>query len=159
MDALSLAVLVGAAVTSGQLAGVFVLYAHTVMPALRRAGDADFVAQFARLEARIVNPWFLATAFLGGPVLTLVAVITTDGEVRTWVAAALALHLVMVAVTGAVNVPRNDALKNAPADADPAVVRAAFDELRWSRWNLLRVVLSTGAAGLLAWALVLAPPA
>jgi len=159
MDSLTLAVLVGASVTSGLLAGVFVLYAHTVMPALRRAGDADFVADFARLDHQIVNPWFMLTAFLGGPALTLVAVITTDGEVRGWVIAALALHVVMMVVTGAANVPRNDALKNAPADADPSVVRAAFDEVRWARWNLLRVLVSSGAAGLLAWALVIAQPA
>lgn len=159
MDSLSLAVLLGATVTSGILAGVFLLYAHTVMPALRRTGDAEFVATFARLDRQIVNPWFLLTAFLGGPVLTLVAVIVTDSDVRGWTSLALALHVAMVVVTGGVNVPRNDALKNAPTDADPAGVRAAFDEGRWARWNLLRVLLSTGAAGALSWALVLAQPA
>lgn len=158
MDQLGLAVLVAATVTSGLLAGVFVLYAHTVMPALRRADDAAFVEDFTRLDRQIVNPWFMLTAFLGGPVLTLVAAITLDGDVRRWCLVALALHVAMILVTGAANVPRNDALKGAPAGSDPAVLRAAFDEDRWARWNLLRVLLSVGATGVLAWALVVAPP-
>jgi len=159
VDELGLGVLVVATVTSGLLAGVFVFYAHTVMPALRRVDDAAFVEDFGRLDRQIVNPWFLLSAFLGAPALTLVSAITLDGEVRRWCLLALALHVVMVVVTGAVNVPRNDALKRAPAGADPSALRAAFDEVRWARWNLVRVLLSGGAASALAWALVVAQPA
>jgi uncharacterized membrane protein len=158
MEPLGLAVLVGATVASGLLAGAFVLYAHTVMPALRRADDATFVETFTRLDHQIVNPWFMLSAFLGGPVLSLVAAITVDGDVRRWCLVALALHVAMILVTGAVNVPRNDALKGAPAGSDPGALRAAFDEARWARWNLVRVLLSCGATGVLAWALVVAQP-
>lgn len=149
-----MAVLVAATVSSGLLAGVFVLYAHTVMPALRRVDDATFVTTFALLDRAIVNPWFLATGFLGAPLLTATAAVLFLGEEQSWwIAAALALHLVMVVVTGAVNVPRNDALKAADGSSEPGTARAAFDEGRWVRWNLLRVVTSTTAVGLLGVAL------
>ncbi|RZI87095.1 MAG: DUF1772 domain-containing protein, partial [Microbacterium sp.] len=112
---LSLAVLVAATVTSGILAGAFLLYAHTVMPALREADDTEFVTTFARLDRAIVNPVFMATGFAGAPVLTGVAALLVD-DGRAWVLAALGLHVVMVLITGAVNVPRNDALKAAVAE-------------------------------------------
>lgn len=154
-DDLGVAVLVAATISSGLLAGVFVLYAHTVMPALRRVDDATFVTTFALLDRAIVNPWFLATGFLGAPLLTATAAVLLLGEESSWwIAAALALHVVMVVVTGAVNVPRNDALKAADgASSEAGTARAAFDEDRWVRWNLLRVVTSTTAVGLLCVAL------
>ena len=68
------------------------------------------------------------------------------------------LHVVGMVVTARVHLPRNDALKAAgdPATiADPAAVRRDFDEARWVRWNLVRVVTSIAATGCLAWALVL----
>jgi uncharacterized membrane protein len=155
MEALRVAVLVAATVSSGLLAGVFLLYAHTVMPALRRADDETFVRSFALLDRAIVNPWFMVTGFLGAPVLTGVAALLLLGESRVWWAvAAFVLHAVMVVETARVHLPRNDALK---ADDDAgdrgARARQAFDERRWSRWNLLRVLVSTSACALLAIAL------
>ena len=156
MDALGLAFLVAATITSGLLAGAFVFYAHTVMPALRRVDDATFVSTFALLDRAIVNPWFMATGFLGAPVLTGVAAALYLGESPFWwIVAALALHLVMIVETARIHLPRNDALKAADAAAEPAgPARSAFDEVRWVRWNLLRVVTSTVATGLLSGALV-----
>lgn len=149
------AVLLAATISSGLLAGVFVLYAHTVMPALRRVDDTTFVTTFALLDRAIVNPWFLGTGFLGAPVLTAAAAVLLLGDDSAWwIAAALALHVAMVVVTGAVNVPRNNALKSADvAEGNAGAARAAFDEARWVRWNLVRVVTSTTATGLLGVAL------
>jgi uncharacterized membrane protein len=154
-DDLGTAVLLAATISSGLLAGAFVLYAHTVMPALRQVDDATFVTTFALLDRAIVNPWFMVTGFLGAPVLTATAAVLLLGEDSAWwIVAALALHVVTVVVTGAVNVPRNDALKAADvAASDAGTARAAFDEARWVRWNLLRVVTSTAAVGLLGVAL------
>lgn len=153
MDDLGVGLLVAATVTSGILAGTFLLYAHTVMPALRGLPDAEFVATFARLDRAIINPVFMVSGFAGAPVLTLVAAFLVD-DGRPWVVVALGLHVVMVVITGAINVPRNDALKAAPVDAEPTPLRTAFDEARWVRWNWVRVVLTVGATGSLAWALV-----
>jgi uncharacterized membrane protein len=154
-DTLGLAALITATLTSGLLAGVFVFYAHTVMPALRRADDATFVTTFVLLDRAIVNPWFMVTGFLGAPAFTtLAAVLYLDEDPLWWIVGALALHLVMVVETARVHLPRNDALKAADAaSADSGAARAAFDERRWSHWNALRVVTSTTAVGLLAVAL------
>jgi len=155
VDGLGLTALIAATVASGLLAGVFLFYAHTVMPALRGADDATFVAGFALLDRAIVNPVFLLTSFLGAPVLTaLAAVASIDEDPLPLILAALGLHVVMVIETARVHLPRNDALKDAADSGDPAAVRAAFDERRWARWNVLRVVVSVAAVGLLAGALV-----
>lgn len=158
MDALGLAFLVAATITSGLLAGVFVFYAHTVMPALQRADDSTFVTAFALLDRAIVNPWFMATGFLGAPALTAVAAALWVAESPFWwIVAALVLHIVMIVETARVHLPRNDALKAAEAAAEPAgAARSAFDEARWVRWNLLRVLTSTVATGLLSGALAAA---
>lgn len=159
---MSTAVLLLATLTSGLVAGVYLFYAHTVMPGLGRAGDRTFVAGFQALDRAIVNPWFMATGFLGAPVLTVVAGLLHLGEPRRpvlwWVVAALVLDLVTIGITAGVNLPANDRLK-AAGDADTidvAAVRTEFDEVRWVRWNLVRVVLSVASFVALAWALVLA---
>jgi uncharacterized membrane protein len=152
VDAIRLAVLVAATVSSGLLAGVFLFYSHTVMPALRGADDETFVRSFALLDRAIVNPWFMATGFLGAPLLTGAAALLYLGESTVWWAvAAFALHVVMVVETARVHLPRNDALKadDATGDRGPRV-RAAFDERRWARWNLVRVLVSITACALLA---------
>jgi uncharacterized membrane protein len=155
MDAVALAVLVAATISSGLLAGVFVFYAHTVMPGLRNTDDATFAGTFAMLDRAIVNPWFMASGFLGAPVLTAIALVLYFGEgAAWWVVAALVLHLVMIVVTARVHLPRNDSLKTAAEiGADPTEARATFDEQRWVRWNLLRVLTSVVALGLLCGAL------
>jgi uncharacterized membrane protein len=158
-DSFALAVLLAATLTMGLVAGVFLLYAHTVMPGLKGTDDRTFVAAFQALDRAIVNPVFMTTGFLGALVFTgVAAALHWDDDPFWWIVAALLLYLVTVVVTGAVNVPRNDALKAAgdPDRIDVAAARAAFDEAAWSRWNLLRVATSTAAFVLLCWALVVA---
>jgi uncharacterized membrane protein len=77
--------------------------------------------------------------------------------VLLWVVVSLVLDLVTVGITVGINVPANDRLKVAgDVDAiDVAAARAEFDEGRWTRWNLVRVVLSVVAFAAL-WDLVLA---
>ena len=98
-DPLTLTALVAATVTSGLLTGVYLLYAHTVMPALRTLDDRAFVGAFQALDRAIVNPWFMATGFLGAPVLAALALARTWGEPAAWwVATALVLLVVAMAV-------------------------------------------------------------
>ena len=156
MDALALVVLVAATVTSGLLAGAFVLYAHTVMPALRGEDDETFTRTFALLDRAIVNPWFMVTGFLGAPALTALALVLHLGDDPLWwIVAALVLHVVMIVETARVHLPRNDALKTAAEQPghDATAARAAFDEQRWARWNVGRCAISTGACVMLAVAL------
>ena len=151
--------LLGATMTMGLAAGVFALYAHTIMPGLKKTDDRTFVAAFQSLDRAIINPWFMAGAFLGALIFTIAATLTHLGQdALPWIAAALVLYVVAVAITFAVNVPLNDALKAAGDPdriGDLAAVRERFDESRWAAWNVVRAVTSTGAFACLAWALVL----
>jgi uncharacterized membrane protein len=156
---LRLTTLMGAVFTMGMVAGAFALYAHTIMPGLRKTGDRTFVAAFQQIDRAIVNPWFMITAFGGALVLTVAAALANRGTPAfPPIAAALGLYLIAVIVTVAVNVPLNDAIKAAgdPARIDVAQVRAHFGEARWAAWNLLRAATSVPAFALLSWALVLA---
>lgn len=151
-------VLVIAALLAGLVAGVFALYAHTIMPALRRTDDRTFVAAFQAIDRAIINPWFMA-CFFGALLLTGLA-----GALRLrlgghpalpWIAVAFVLYLFTVVITVLVNVPRNDAIKAAgdPDRIDLAAVRANFAEASWAAWNLVRVGLSLAAFGCLLIAL------
>jgi len=147
--------------TMGSMAGIFAVYAHTVMPGLGRTDDRTFVGAFQAMDRAILNVWFMAGAFGGALVFTATAaalLLAGDGHgVHAWVVVALALYLVVVVITAAVNVPLNNAIKAAGDPdriADLAAVRQRFGEARWSRWNLVRTVLCTASFGLLTWALV-----
>ena len=160
MDTLQGIFLVAATIALGLMAGVFWLYAHALMPGLRRTDDRTFVGAFQAIDRAIINPQFMLTFFgalaLSG-VAALLQVGEDDGSVLPWAAAAFVLYLVTVVLTIAVNVPRNDALKAAgdPDDiGDLALVRREFDERRWARSNLVRAVLNTAAFACMAWALV-----
>ena len=158
MNTLRAALLVGATMTMGFVAGAFALYAHAIMPGLRSTDDHTFVTAFQSIDRAIINPWFMATAFVGALILTAAAVLTSLGRAALpWVAVALGLYLIAFVITVAVNVPLNDAIKaagNPDHIRDLAGVRERFHETRWAAWNLVRVVTSTGAFGCLAWALV-----
>ena len=141
--------LMAATLTMGLATGAFALYAHTIMPGLKKTDDRTFVAAFQSMDRAIINPWFMLTAFLGALVFTLAAVLTNLGrDPLPWVAVALGLYLIAVVITFAVNVPLNDALKAAGDPdriTDLAAVRERFDEARWATFNLIRTVLSAGA--------------
>ena len=150
--------LLAAVLSTGLGAGVYALYAHTIMPALRDIDDRTFVATFQALDRAILNPWFLGGSFVGSVLLGIAAGAMGIGRPEFgWIAAAVVLQVLVVAITVSVNVPLNDALKAAGNPAtipDLAAVRAAFDESRWQAWNLVRTALAVVAFGLLAWALV-----
>ena len=150
--------LLGATITTGLATGAFALYAHTIMPGLKKTDDRTFVAAFQSMDRAIINPWFMLTAFGGALVLTIAALVTNLGrDTLPWVAVALGLYSVAVVITLAVNVPLNDAIK-AAGDPDRiqdlAAVRERFDEARWATFNVIRTLLSAGAFVSLAWALV-----
>jgi len=107
-------VLAAATLTTGLVAGVFGLYAHTIMPGLRHADNKTFVGAFQSIDKAIINPWFMA-AFFGALVLTGLAAafhITRDNRgVVPWIGAAFILYLIAVVITLAVQVPLKDAIK------------------------------------------------
>jgi uncharacterized membrane protein len=150
--------LVAATMTMGLMAGVFGLYAHAIMPGLRKTGDRTFVAAFQSIDRAIINPlfmlWFLGALLFAG---AAAVVHLSEGSVLPWIAAAAVLYLAVVIITFAVHVPLNDAIKAAGDPdriADLASVRDDFNTARWVAWNIVRAILSTAALGCLAWALV-----
>jgi uncharacterized membrane protein len=157
-DVVRAVTLLGATITMGLGAGVFALYAHTIMPGLHTTDDRTFVGAFQAIDRAIINPWFMASAFVGPALLAIAATIANLGRpALPWVAAALALYLITVVITLAINVPLNDALKAAGDPdriGDLARVRDQFNEARWAAWNIVRTVTTTTAFGLLTWALV-----
>jgi uncharacterized membrane protein len=159
MDALQGICLVAATLSMGLMAGVFDLYAHTIMPGLAKTDDRTFVAAFQAIDRAIINVWFIPV-FFGALLLTAAAAVFSIGEERNdalpWAVAAFVLYLPVVIITMRVNVPLNDAIKAAgdPDRIDVAAVRRDFDEPTWRRWNLFRAFASTAAFACLAWALV-----
>jgi uncharacterized membrane protein len=151
--------LIAATITTGLTAGVFALYAHTIMPALRTTDDRTFVTAFTALDRTIINPWFMAGGFVGALLLMALAVVANLHRLSLpWVAAALALYLIAFVVTIAVHVPLNDAIKAAGDPArihDFAAVRDRLHFARWVNWNYVRVATSIGAFACVTWALVL----
>jgi uncharacterized membrane protein len=158
MSTLRAVSLLGATITMGLVAGVFALYAHTIMPGLRNTDDHTFVAAFQSIDRAIINPWFMAGGFVGALLFTIAAAVTNIGRATLpWILAALVLYLIAFVITLAVNVPLNDAIKAVgPVHIhDLAGARERFHETRWAAWNLVRVATATSAFACLAWALVL----
>jgi uncharacterized membrane protein len=151
-------VLIVATTAVGLMAGVFGLYANTIMRGLGRTDDRTFVGAFQAIDRAIINPLFLSTFFAALIVTGAAAVLHLGEDVLAWIVVAFVLYLAGLAITFAVNVPLNDAIKAAgepDAIDDIAGVRARFDEARWSRWNLVRALLTLAAFVCLACALAL----
>ncbi|KAB1907011.1 DUF1772 domain-containing protein [Micromonospora sp. AMSO31t] len=153
------AVLLLATVTTGLTAGLFAAFAYAVMPGLARVDDRAFVAGMRSINQAILNGWF-ALCFGGALVCTLAAVLLhLPARLRgplPWLIAGLALYVLVLAVTAAVNVPLNDRLEAGAARlVDPAELRATF-ESAWVRGNVVRTVLNTAAFGCLGVALLVA---
>ncbi|MFF3737800.1 DUF1772 domain-containing protein [Streptomyces sp. NPDC002566] len=160
MRALATPSLLAATVATGLMAGLFAAFSYAVMPGLHRSDDRTFVTAMQQINKAILNGWFM-TCFLGAIVALGVAAaaLWTHGDRRAFafVVAALVLYLAMFVITAAVNVPLNDKLAAAGRPdriRDIASVREHF-EPGWVAWNIVRAVVSTGAFGCLAWALVL----
>jgi uncharacterized membrane protein len=159
MDVLQGIALLGATITMGIGAGVYLLYGFAIMPGLGRTDDKTFVGAFQQIDTAIVGP-FLLVFFVGplGFAALAAAVHLGEGDRLALIVCAIVLQLAMVATTAGVNVPLNDEIKAAgdPSEIDNlAAVRDRFNEARWVRWNAVRAVAATVAFGFLAWALVL----
>lgn len=143
LETLRSPVLLAATVAAGLQAGTYYVWACGVMPGLAKTDDRTFTSSLNHMNVAIVNPVFMLS-FLGAPALAVLAVVTTSGPARTWAIAGAALAVATVVVTGAGNIPLNDALAAGGSRAD-------FETL-WMRWNVVRTLTSTAALGCLAWA-------
>ncbi|MDE3722159.1 DUF1772 domain-containing protein [Nocardiopsis sp. N85] len=138
-------------VLTGLFAGLFFAFSIAVMPGLARTDDRVMIEAMQKINVAIINPFF-AVVFIGAPAMALAQTVlhwaAGGTEAAWWAGAALALMVVTLVVTFAVNVPRNNALDRTGAPArltDPAAVRADFEPV-WVRWNHLRTLASTAAS-------------
>ncbi|MEU3691821.1 anthrone oxygenase family protein [Streptomyces narbonensis] len=135
------AVLGAAAIATGLVAGVFLAYVCSVMPALARSDDRVFVEVMRNINDVIQNPVFF-TAFFGAPVLAGVAAWQhRTTRARAWTLAGFVLCAAVFLVTTAANVPLNEALATT---SDPSAARSAFED-SWTAWNTVRTILSAAA--------------
>src|SRR5262245_2210663 len=160
MELLRSVTLVAATVSLGLMAGVFGLYAHAIMPGLRKTDDRTFVGAFQSIDRAIINPLFMSTFFAALLVTGLAAALHVGegGSVLPWIIAAVVLYLATFAITIGIHVPLNNAIKAAGTPTnmtDLATVRQRFNEAKWASWNIARAVMSTAAFACLVWALVL----
>ena len=102
-------VLLAAAVLAGLQAGTYYTWASGVMPGLGRADDRTFVDAMQQINIAIVNPVFMLS-FLGAPLLAGAAIVACGPTARPWAIAGAALAVGTVLITGAGNIPLNDAL-------------------------------------------------
>ena len=151
-----------AAVLMGTLAGFFITYGFTIMPALATVDDRTFVAAFQGLERMFGNPdygfnWPVFLGYFLGPIVIAVAIaLNMKQPSQRWLIAALSLALVSVVVTQIVNVPLNNDLVAAgdPNVIDVAQVRLDFREGWWRTWNHVRSATTLGAFVCLTWTLL-----
>lgn len=147
--------LVAATLLTGIMAGLYFAFSIAVMPGLGACDDRTFSEAMRSVNRKILNVWF-GLAFTGAPLAILIAGALHLGGDATpvvfWTLAAFLLYAATLGITFRVNVPLNDELDRDDITAQTA--RQGF-ETRWVRWNRVRTLLSIGALGCLAWALVL----
>jgi uncharacterized membrane protein len=145
------------ALGSGLMAGVFFAFSAFVMKALARLSPAEGIAAMQSINITVINPLFMA-AFLGttaaGLVVAIAALFRWSEPGAVYLLAGGALYLVgCFVVTGAFNVPRNNALAAAaPNDPDAHGLWADYMS-RWTAWNHVRTAASLAAAAVLTLAL------
>lgn len=120
----------------GLSAGVFFAYQNSVLPGLKPLDDRTFTASMNSMNRAILNGAFMLV-YLGSVLVigaaSVVALVTGETLRGVLFTASAVVYIVLVlAVTGIVNVPLNNALAQ---DED----RTAF-ETRWVRFNALRVL-------------------
>jgi uncharacterized membrane protein len=153
--------LISATVCVGLVGGLLGAFAVAIMPALRGASDRTFVETMQRINVSILNPIFLG-AYVGGLLLSGAAIVLhwVDDErgALPWIVAGTVLYLVVLMITGRVNVPLNEQL-DAAGDptriTDLGAVRQRFED-RWVTWNIVRSAVNVAAFACLAVGILVA---
>ena len=134
----------------GLIAGAFFAFSTFVMKALGRLPPAHGVAAMQSINVVVLNPWFLAP-FVGtaaGCLALLLAALLRwhDPRAAYWLAGSLLYLAGTFLETGAVHVPRNDALAAvAPESPEAANLWASYLS-SWTAWNHVRTLAALGAA-------------
>ncbi|MER7761622.1 anthrone oxygenase family protein [Streptomyces sp. NPDC097619] len=156
------ALVLGSALTTGLVAGIFYAFSTGVMRAFGALAPRAGLAAMQSVNTAVINPLFLG-AFLGAAALSLAAsvhAVTHRGEpgAGLLLAGALLYLLGSFLWTVVFHIPRNNALA-ALDPADPASVRPWLDYLRvWTAGNHVRTVASLASTACFVLALVARRP-
>jgi uncharacterized membrane protein len=151
-------VLLAGLILAASVAGILLLYSHTIMPGLRSTDNATFVRAFQAIDRHIINPIFMAQFFLPVALLGVACWYANSHNLAEWkyLAVATACYVLAVVITMAVNVPLNDGIKKI-ADTTSAdsltQARAQFNESKWTLFNHIRTALVLVACCLTAVAI------
>jgi len=140
------------ALGSGLAAGVLFAFSTFVMPALGRLPPSQGIAAMQHINVKAINPWFMTLLF-GTAATSLAAIVAGLVDLGESYAPYLvgggALYLLgTIGVTMAFNVPRNNALAQLDPSDDGSAGYWARYLAEWTRWNHVRTVAPTVAAGL-----------
>jgi uncharacterized membrane protein len=150
MTGLRFALTLATALGCGLASGVFFVFSTMVMPALATLPPAQGIAAMNAMNRTVGPPFLLPLLATAAGCVALIAwtLLARGGTSAGLLLAGAALYLVgVIVVTGAANVPMNDALAASPHDT--ALWSDYLD--RWTAWNHVR-----GAAGLVASGLLVA---
>lgn len=151
-------VTLGSALGCGLVAGVFFAFSAFVMAALARLPPAQGIAAMQAINVAALNRWFMAV-FLGTAaacvVLAVSSLLAWTGPGARLRLGGSVLYLVgAVLVTGAFNVPLNEALAAVQPGSDAGASLWPHYVAGWTAWNHARAAASILAAALLTIALV-----
>ena len=142
-------VTLAAALGCGLVAGVFFAFSTFVMPALARLPAGQGLAAMQAINVAAINRWLLGLLFGTAAACAVLAVASLGrGDLAAWARlAGASLYLVgVVVVTGAFNVPRNEALGRVDPGAAEAAATWARYLVEWTAWNHVRMAAAVLAA-------------
>ncbi|ATN04961.1 hypothetical protein CRN76_05890 [Chryseobacterium indologenes] len=139
--------LLGTAVLTALIAGLFYAYSCSVVLGLGKLSDAEYLKAMQNINREILNPVFFMS-FMGTAILLPVSAFVFRGQQPTFVfllLATLAYLIGVFGVTAGGNVPMNDILdKFDIAGSSAEAVKQMRDnfESRWNFLNNIRTVFS-----------------
>jgi len=140
----------------GLLGGLYLAFSAFIMSAFESVGAAHAVTAMNAINARIVRslfmPLFLGTT-LGSAALAIIGLRHHSPAGTLLLAGGTLYVLGMFGVTMIWNVPLNNALAAAEGKPETGAAWSNYYR-RWTRWNHLRTLASTGAAASFIAALV-----
>ncbi|UFU05951.1 DUF1772 domain-containing protein [Ruania halotolerans] len=145
-------IVVGAAILSAVLGGLFLAFSAVVLPALGRTHPGTAHGVMQAINAVAPRSLLMVPLFGSPAACAFVAVeVMRGGAGGGPQLIGAVLGLAAFAVTVLANVPLNRRLDLVPV-SDPAAP-AAWDQYRrvWGRWNHLRTALALGASVALLW--------
>jgi uncharacterized membrane protein len=157
MDGLLFALTLSAVVTSGLVGGVFFAFSNFVMQALGRLRPSEGAAAMQAINITVITPLFMGALFGTGLVSLVLAgwgLAGLDEPYAGWlIAGGVTYFIGEVVVTGAYNVPRNNAIARVdPHSEEGARVWETY-LVEWTRGNHVRTVAGLAACALFAVAL------